>query len=123
MNLAIIYSNIPILSMDAKCDVTVTCYLRSVLISAIDEIQFSASRPDRFTSGEGALSTHRTGLETSDKTDVLPLSGLEQRFLGHPVRTLDTVLTELFWLPNKNKNSYTIFGHHFSAITLPHSPL
>jgi hypothetical protein len=62
-----------------------------MLISAIDGVECSASRPGRFTPG-----THwirgwvgpRAGLDNvKKKKNLLFLSGMELRFLGRPVRS------------------------------------
>jgi hypothetical protein len=60
--------------------------------SALVGVEFSASRPDRFTPGERAPGTYwiggwvgpRAGLDDMEKWKLLPLPGLELRPLGRP---------------------------------------
>jgi hypothetical protein len=62
---------------------------------ALDGDVWSASRPDRFTPGEGAPDTHwnggwmdpRAGLEDVERRQFLTLPGLELRPLGRPARS------------------------------------
>jgi hypothetical protein len=64
------------------------------LTSALVGVEWSASHPGRFTSGERAPSTHwiggwvgpRAGLDDVEKRKLLTLPGLELRPLGHPAR-------------------------------------
>jgi hypothetical protein len=77
------------LRLVATCMRTEVC-LYEDLTSAIDGDGWSASRPDRFTLGEGALGIHCTGhwmsaracLNGTKKRKSLPLPGIKLRFPG-----------------------------------------
>jgi hypothetical protein len=70
-------------------------YIHVLLTSAPARGEWLATRPGRFTPGEGALSTHwiggwvgpRTGIDDLKKGKFLTLPGLELRPLGHLVRS------------------------------------
>jgi hypothetical protein len=67
-------------------------WIQVFLNSALVGGEWSASRPDCFTPGERAPSTHwiggwvgsRTGLDDIEKREFLLLPGLELRLLGRP---------------------------------------
>jgi hypothetical protein len=39
------------------------------------------------------------GLDTGNEKNILPVAGIEPRFLGHPGCSLVAITTVLFWLP------------------------
>jgi hypothetical protein len=72
-------------------DIEIQVFVTSELVGG----EWSASRPDRFTSRERAPGTHwkggwvvaRAGLEDVDKRKFLTLQGFEIRPLGRPARS------------------------------------
>jgi hypothetical protein len=56
-----------------------------------------------------APSIHQASAYGKEGT-LLPLAGLELRFLGDPANSQVTVLTELFWLPMSNIKMFRFFG-------------
>jgi hypothetical protein len=73
----------------------VDIYIHIFLASALVGGEWSASRPGRFTLGEGAPGTHwigdwvgpRAGLDDVEKRKFLSFPGLELRPLGRPARS------------------------------------
>jgi hypothetical protein len=72
-------------------DIQIHVFLTSALVGG----EWSASRPSRFTPGEGARGTHwiggwvgpRAGLDDVEKRKFLTIPGLELRPLGRPARS------------------------------------
>jgi hypothetical protein len=73
----------------------VDLYIHIFLTSGLAGVEWSASRPIRFTPGERASSTHwiggsvdpRAGLDDVEKRKYLTLLGLELRCLGRPAHS------------------------------------
>jgi hypothetical protein len=79
------------MTMYGRVDVYVHIFLTSALVGG----KWSASRPGRFTPGEGAPVSHwiegwvdpRTGLDVVEKRKILDPTGLELRPLVRPDRS------------------------------------
>jgi hypothetical protein len=73
----------------------VDVYIHIFLTSALAGVEWSASRPSRFTLGERAPGTHLIGgwvdprvrPDDMEKRKILTLPGLELRPLGRPARS------------------------------------
>jgi hypothetical protein len=91
---------------------TAEVWLCILLISALDGVERLASCPGSFIHWERAHGTHwlgdwvapRTGLDTGENKEMLPLPGIRPCFLSHPSHILDFILTELSQLHKTNES-------------------
>lgn len=116
----------PFPSQDNRLKGVISVASRSLILS-MSPWECSASSSDRFTSRErppgiqwtGSCVGRRRPASVGDVVNILPLTGIEKRFLRCPVRSLDTTPTELFrrWVSKNYCSVYTLWSVNIETQT------